>query len=109
MGLTSFARGAEEGEGGAADEQQRAANNASLIRNLPDTGVSDHNPGLWLNVKRAVSDHATGSGHQNTNEEEESLQLLSFERGLALLEECADAFVLVFRRETERKKINFAA
>ena len=72
-------------------------------------GVGNYNSGFRFDVQSAVCDHATGSGHQNTNDEEESLQLLAFERGLALLQECADAFVLVFRRETQRKQINFAA
>jgi len=76
---------------------------------LADAGVGDDDTGFGLNIKRAVGNHATGSGNQNTNDEEESLQLLAFERGLALLEEGADALVLVFGRETERKQINFTA
>lgn len=80
-----------------------------MIRNLANFGVGDYDAGFRFDVKRAVCDHATRSGHQNTNDEEESLQLLAFERGLALLEKCADAFVLVFRRETQREKIDFTS
>ena len=102
-------RSGKECERGAAHKQKCAADDACLVGDLANAGVGDDDAGLCLNVKSAVSDHATRSGHQNTNDEEESLQLLAFERGLALLKECADAFVFVFRRKTKRKQINFAS
>ena len=37
-----------------------------------------------------------------------SMTLLSFERSFSLLKKCADAFILVFSRKTQRKEIHLA-
>src|ERR1051325_1260807 len=60
-----------EGKGGAADEEERAGNDAGLVGDLTDARLSNHDGGFRFDVERSVSHHATGGSNDDPDDEQQ--------------------------------------
>src|ERR1051325_2994861 len=60
-----------EGKGGAADEEERAGDDAGLVGDLTDARLSNHDGRFRFDVERSVSHHATRGSNDDPDDEQQ--------------------------------------